>query len=289
MFMYDLLVNPKAGAVTKDNPLALWQQKYDSEFVAQNLELPKNLNETPRILGWAGPARSGTTALLFLLAGHNEVGHVYFQPQKTLMRLGHPRIKLYSSDKLVCMKETFVSWQVVDELYDPIEVLLKAGVPAEKITWIFMLRDPEQTYRSWCMLAPDVQPDPAAYALWQSHTVKLWQKYKDSKVQVIPFVYELMRGHEQETLGRLLSKIGLNDTLLNLEFNQTLIDRKFVPGQAADETYFENSVKKSLSRGKYAYSTNSYPADRDSLTQIASLCRKEYEDFKREARATLGL
>ena len=163
--MYSVLANSRNDINNRDKRLALWQMKYDAEFVAQNFELPRNVKEIPNILGWVGPARSGTTALLFLLAGHSEVGHVYFQPQKTLMRLGGPPIKLYPSDKIACMKETLLSWEVVDELYDPIDVLLKAGIPTEKITWIFMLRDPLQTYGSWCMLAPGVPPDPAAYAL----------------------------------------------------------------------------------------------------------------------------
>jgi len=287
--MYDLLTNSKKDVTKKNNPLALWQQKYDVDFVARNFELPKNRNDIPEILGWAGPARSGTTALLFLLAGHSEVGHVYFQPQKTLMRLGYPRLKLYSSDKIACMKETFVSWQVVNEMHDPVDVLLKAGVPAEKITWIFMLRDPQQTYRSWCMLAPGIKPDPAAYALWQSHTVNLWHKYKDSKVRVIPFVYELMSGQEEKTIQHLLATIGLNDTSLSLEFNQTLIAEKFVPGQAANKAYFENSVKKSLSKGKYAYGINSYPVDAAALMEVVASCQKEYEDFTKEAKVALNL
>lgn len=275
--------------MSKDDPLALWQLKYSSEFVAENFELPQDVSKIPNILGWAGPARSGTTALLFLLAGHNEVGHVYFQPQKTLMRLGRPSIKLSPSDKFVCMKEVFLSWVPTADFHDPIDILLKAGIPPEKITWIFMLRDPGQTYRSWGMLAPDVKPDPAAYALWQSHTINLWRKYKDSKVKVIPFVYELLQDQEERAIKRLLAIVGMNDPSLSLEFNQTLIDQKFVPGQAANREYFENSVKKSLSRGKYSYSTNSYPVDPVALEKVKELCQEEYETFAREAKKVLSL
>jgi hypothetical protein len=97
----------RADAVEK------WRVKYDTNFVVQNIELPE--------------ARSGTTALLFLLAGHSEVSRVFFQPQKTLMRFGGPRVILDGNDSLV-----FFSLAEVNELEDPIGTLLKAGVPADK-------------------------------------------------------------------------------------------------------------------------------------------------------------
>lgn len=273
--------------VNKD-PLAQWRIKYDSDFVAQNIKLPENLIEIPRILGWSGPARSGTTALLYLLAGHPEVGHVYFQPQKTLMRLGGPPMVLRSSDKLVCMKETFLSWNMVDDLDDPIDVLLKAGVPPEKITWIFMLRDPKQSFASWGMLSSHVQPDPAIYALWQTHTINLWNKYKNSKVKAIPFVYELLRNQEEAAVKHLLTKVGLDYASLKLDFDQSLISRKFVPGQTANKDYVP-VLHELHDRNKYVYSTNSYPVDPHAMEMVVDLCQKEYDDFTKVAKEALDL
>jgi hypothetical protein len=272
----------------KKDPLAQWRIKYDSDFVVRNIVLPEDSNDIPRILGWSGPARSGTTALLYLLAGHPKVDHAYFQPQKTLMRLGGPPMVLRSSDKLVCMKETFFSWDKVDELDDPIDVLLRAGVPPEKITWIFMLRDPRQTFASWGMLSSHSRPDPVIYSLWQRHTVNLWRKYKDSKVKVVPFVYELLRNQEEVVVSHLLARVGLDYIPLKLDFNKVLIDQKFVPGQATSEDYVP-VFQETHNHEKYVYSTNMYPTDSKAVKMVVALCQKEYEDFAKISEKVLDL
>lgn len=272
----------------KEDPLAQWRIKYDSDFVVHNIELPEDPKDTPNILGWSGPARSGTTALLYLLAGHPKVDHAYFQPQKTLMRLGGPPVVLRSSDKLVCMKETFFSWGEVDEPEDPIGALLRAGVPPEKITWIFMLRDPGQTFASWGMLSSYRRPDPLIYSLWQRHTISLWRKYKDTKVKVIPFVYELLRNQEETTVSHLLAKVGLDYAPLRLDFNQDLIDQKVVPGQATSEDYVP-VFRESHNHEKYVYSTNMYSTDARAVKAVVALCQKEYDDFTKVSERALDL
>ena len=65
-----------------------YKAEFDSDFVRQNIVLPEKQADIPRIVGWSGPARSGTTALLYLLAGYYQVDRIYFQPQTTLSRLG---------------------------------------------------------------------------------------------------------------------------------------------------------------------------------------------------------
>lgn len=261
--------------------------KYGANFVQQNIKLPKHPDQIPKTIGWSGPARSGTTALLFLLASNPQIDRVYFQPQKTLMRLGRPSVSLNAEDTLVCMKEVFYSTGK-REVYDPIEVLLRAGVPPEKITWIAMLRDPLQTFSSWENNAKE-KLDPDTLHFWQSHTISLWHKYKNSKIKMIPFVYELLDGKEEFVLKKLYAKIGLDVSLLDLQFNPEMISKKLIPGQSADEVYFQKYLEKSLQRGKYMYSTNSYSVSESSAKEVVALCQKDYDVFRTEAKKALDI
>ena len=280
---------PTATKSTKDRFDTWWQFKYSHDFVAQNIEIPQTPSMVPNVLGWSGPARSGTTALLLLLAGHSEVGHVYFQPQKTLLRLGAPGAKLYPTDGLACMKEPFFSWEIVDDPHDPIEILLKAGVPAEKITWVIMLRDPGQTFRSWGIIEPGVKPDPDVFAFWQDHAINLWHKYKDSDVKIVPFVYEFLEGQEEYAIQKLLSAVGVNNAALSLEFNRELINKKLVLGQATDKEFYRRYIDSVLKKGRYMYTTNNYPVDEAMLDRVVATCQAQYEDFAKMASKTLGL
>jgi hypothetical protein len=259
---------------------------YDADFVQRHIKLPENLTDVPKIVGWSGPARSGTTALLFLLAGHSQIARVYFQPQKTLMRFGGPSLELYGEDKLVCMKEVLYSHNTLQP-HDPIQILLDAGVPPEKITWIVMLRDPLQTFASWKRNGAQWSPD--IFAFWQRHTIDLWHKYKDSNVRIVPFVYELLDKQEEPVLKKLLLKIGLDATSLNLDFNQEMIKAKLVPGQAMDEVYFNRSLKRTIGLGRYEYTTNSYPVEFEESRKITELCQERYDEFFELAKYELGV
>jgi hypothetical protein len=256
---------------------------HDVDFVLDRIKLPNDPNDTPDILGWSGPGRSGTTALLFLLAGHPEVDRVYFQPQKTLMRLGSPTIELHGYDNLICMKETFTR---LSSPHDPIETLLKAGVPPEKITWIAMLRDPLQTFGSWYHIE---RVTPEVFAFWQSYTINLVHKYKNTPVRVVPFTYELIKDQEMHSVKKLLAKAGLTVQDLDLNFNHPAIQRKLVPGQAADEEYFQTFLGDTIKQGKFVYRTNSYPLPPQMVEEITNLCKKSYDEFHLLAKRELNL
>ena len=188
------------------------------------------------------------------------------------------------------MKEVFFSSKKT-EILDPIEILLKAGVPPEKITWIFMLRDPLQTFSSCEKYGDDIlKQDPDDFASWQAHTITLWHKYKDSRVKVVPFVYELLKGQEERVLRKLFSQVGIETDIfssLNLEFNRELIDKKLVPGQAADDEYFKLNLQGTVNKGRYKFTMNSYPVDIGDAYKVTALCQRNYEDFTKIAEKAL--
>lgn len=65
---------------------------YSPEEVARLIKLPENPEQIPNILCYISPARSGSTAIGLLLAGHPEVSRSYFQPFKNGLRHGRETI-----------------------------------------------------------------------------------------------------------------------------------------------------------------------------------------------------
>lgn len=105
----------------------------------------------PPLVIIAGPCRSGTTALLRVIAysGH----HSYFQPFKRLVRrltLGTDAcLEIPSGHNPIVIKETFGPFIPEEVELDPVSILLDCGYPRSKINVIAMLRSPERVYRSW--------------------------------------------------------------------------------------------------------------------------------------------
>jgi hypothetical protein len=259
--------------------------RFSEDYVIKHTQLPQNLADTPHIIGWSGLARSGTSALLFLLAGHAQVDRAYFQPQKTLMRKGTPAFKLYAEDQLVCMKEVFGSLYP-EENYDPIKLLLDAGVPEDKITWIILLRDPVQTFRSWHRRMPAVTPHHLHAS--QTHALGLFSRYQNTRVRLVPFVYELFDSQEEAALTALLDKVGLDTSKISLDFDLAAIEQKLVKGQVADPEYFAANVQNILDLKRFVYSRNDYIPPKKFENGVKRLCDADYRDFCRAVQREFG-
>jgi hypothetical protein len=259
--------------------------RYSEDYVAKHTQLPQNPADIPHILGWSGLARSGTSALLFLLAGHAQIDRAYFQPQKTLLRKGNPNFELHAEDGLICMKEVFGSLYP-EENYDPIRMLLDAGVPEDKITWIVLLRDPVQTFRSWHRRMPQVAPENLYDS--QAHALNLFRRYQDTKVTLVPFVYELFDGQEVAALTALLDKVGLDASQVSLDFDLEAIERKLVKGQVADPGYFASNVQNILDLKRFVYSRNDYVPPKKLEAEVKRLCEADYREFCRSVQREFG-
>jgi hypothetical protein len=256
---------------------------FTSDDVIKSTKLPTN-GKPPRIIGWSGPARSGTTAMLLLLAGHPQIDRVYFQPQKTILRKGKPEFELYGDDSLICMKEVF-GFQAGED-YDPIDMLLRAGISPENITWISFLRDPLLSFASWRHVnptSPEVFSDTQAYAIDQFH------KYRHQGIKVVPFAYDLLKDNEDKVVKALLDAIGLESANFSLNFDTDQIDRKLVKGQAAEKEYFDYMIKKTYLTKKYTYTNNNYGVSPEQAAVIEAKCRQPYEEFLNLAKEELHL
>lgn len=264
--------------------LEVAKTKFDTEYTLRHIKLPKNPKQIPQIIGWAGPARSGTTSLLFLLAAHPKVDRVHFQPLKTILRQGGPDFNIASGD-LICLKEVFRRCCALND-HDPISMLLRAGVPAENITWIAMLRDPVQNYASWMQRFVGCTPED--YAAAQAYTIDIYNKYRALNINIAPFAYDLLALGEAKVLGALLKKVGL-EPLENLEFNSQAIERKMSYGQAVDPEYFDVNIRPTLERKRYVYTKRVATPPADVVDRIQALCQAKYDDFYSESLQHLGL
>lgn len=268
----------------------LYRVKFDTDFVLSNTVLPKNREDIPQIIGWSGPARSGTTAFLYLLASQPGVDRVYFQPQSTILRTAGPVFNISADDKVICLKEVFGGDPSSDiRTHDPIELLLKAGVPAAKITWVTMLREPVQAFGSLLQLEPDLTPEIAADT--QKWALEIHERHKNSGVSMIPYVYELAHDNKEAALRALFKKIGLHFEPSSLKFDAGAISKKLVPGQLADPEYIEDSKLGDLDKTEYSFKARAYDAElpEDTIVKVKELCDEAYAQFREEARRELGL
>lgn len=256
----------------------------EDEVVSRTI-VPQDKSLIPRIIGWSGPARVGTTALLFLLANLKSVDRLYFQPQKTILRGLEGNFVLNADDKTICMKEVYGQVSK-DELYDPIDMLLKSGVPAEKITWIFILREPVQTFASWRYYFPESSID--VFVASQNHTISQYHKYRKSGVKVVPFVYDNLIGREEIVVKKLLKSINLDCDDFSMEFNEDA-KRKIVLGQARKERYYNSSVKPTVDKARFLYARNTYPMPIEVANQVKARCDKEFQEYRRLACRALEI
>jgi hypothetical protein len=274
----------------------------EASEAVQHIVIPENPNHIPMILGWAGPGRCGSTALLLLLAGHPEVNRAYYQPEKSIIRNGGPDFVLHEGDRLVVTKEVFGP-RADQEYYDAAGILLKAGVPPEKMVWIMMLRDPVLSFASWYNFT-GIDSSPERFAKAQQHTIDLYHRYKAMGLKVFPFVYELLALGEENVLKILLQRTGLNLYYLSLEYDlkalgitkegdydNTNTDSKMVWGEALKSDHWQAVIKPTVSAGRYQYTTSDSKVKRlpsEWRDEVDRLCRNNYQFFLSLTKKWLG-
>ncbi|HEU5186872.1 MAG TPA: hypothetical protein VFT87_00025 [Candidatus Saccharimonadales bacterium] len=275
------IVNKKYGHAEVHNT------PFDVNYAVDHILLPANPEDVPQIVGWSGPARSGTTGLLYLMAGHPQVDRVYFQPLKTLLRKGAPDFDLRRGDKLICMKEVFRGC-CASNGHDPIGMLLRAGVPANKITWVAIMREPQQNYASWVKSFKGVEL--TAYESAQAYSVALFNKYKDLGVNIIPFSYELLAQNEPKVVNILLKHAGLQPFAdPHLAFNEEAITQKMQHGQSKEAGYFESLLQKTRERKRFVYTRNNVILPAEVTHELLKRCKARFEEFHERSRQELGL
>ncbi len=118
-----------------------------SHYLKDRIILPDSI---PRIILAVAPCRSGTTPLLRVFA---ESGiQAWYQPIKALLRSKQWNIEStfpIPSLPQIFIKETLGPYTEQEALINPLEALLLAGVPIEKIDLVLMARDPYTCLTAW--------------------------------------------------------------------------------------------------------------------------------------------
>ena len=251
------------------------QTAFDVDYLQQHIVLPAP-GQTPRIIGWSGPSRSGTSGLLFLLAGHEAIDRAYFQPQKTILRQGGPDFELHATDRIVCMKEVFRAC-CVRQGHDPIEALVNAGMSPAKICWMTLLRDPVQSFASWYTHFPGTTTE--SFIATYHYTLDFFWRWRNRGVTMLPLAYDLLEGRERQVLGALFARAGLDIAPLALDFDMVAIRAKLVQGQAADHHIYRRYLEPTLARKKFMYTKNDHEVPEPLRRDIDYHCRAAYDAF----------
>lgn len=161
--------------------------KIFSQSIAKNISLE---GQNTKIILVVGTARSGTTA--FLRVFSEEGIESWFQPIKHIIR-GNKHNKYYafqiSNVPCIMIKETLGGMTEEEIWYNPIEILLEAGVAKTNIYLITVMRE----------------PIPAACSLIRNRTIDLIRNHTidrysfDAKAHLIRFVENYARGYESIT------------------------------------------------------------------------------------------
>ncbi|GIK83547.1 MAG: hypothetical protein BroJett025_01690 [Patescibacteria group bacterium] len=174
----------------------------------KHIEVGKN---PPFLVCIIGPNRSGTTALSELFARLSIPN--YLQPIKSIRRAieekdAIPTFALKQGIPLAIVKETFGS-KKESEFFNPIETLIAAGYPPERIHLIAMLRNPEMTLTSWNRIyQSNVNTQGLVRAIQETDNIV--QAAKAQGIMVTHYVHEAIRDNDaQKVATALFKRIGI--------------------------------------------------------------------------------
>ena len=217
---------------------------YPESFVVENTIVPA-LDSCPDAVVAYGAGRSGSTGLWALMASQPDVKAAFYQPWKTLLRHG---LK-YGS---FAIPEADGPFNKSEEL-DPVDLLVQAGYPLEKIKLIPLFRDPLDTFKSNLKFSGGI-----ASEILISNMLFTWELYEkyNGKIPVIPLAYDLCDFGADVVMGKLFDKLEI--PLQSLKFNQTAfrpLDQggKVSFGEAAEPDEFAEIIAPTIQRGAYGY------------------------------------
>lgn len=228
--------------------------------------------KTGRFIGIYGPARSGLSALFFLFTKLEAIQRLYYQPLTTLQRLGGPDFTI-DLGSTTFMKEVF--WSMNEKWrYDPIDIILKSGVPKELQQHVFVVRNPVETFSSWRIIEPNVTTESFIY--WFTNTVDQYETKKSLGFSVIPFVYEMFKDNELFIINKLVSKLGIRERVADLTFPKTLNPERILLGQASEKEYFNKVLFNTYNKKHFEYKSRDVDIDIGEVKEIEHKCSDPY-------------
>lgn len=177
---------------------------YDAAQVAACIELDPEL--APRIILVVSPCRAGSTVLLRVFSAIGLESH--FQPMKNVLRwslLGEDRRWAMPSGAGSCLmlKETLGPFTAAECSFNPLQVLVEAGFPGEKLHVLILGRDPLRTWASWYRFWPERAPVANMIQSFCT-TRQIQEQTKALGIGSTCLVFDVFRDHSAETVVRRL-------------------------------------------------------------------------------------
>lgn len=253
------------------------------------IHIPDN---PPSLILIAGPCRSGTTALgnVFAHAGYIS----YMQPIKSIRRAIEegtevPEFKIDASQTVIVSKETFGA-KTESEYFDPVEILLKAGYPKEKIHLIMMMREPASTLTSWTWMWDEVLMDGFIRSYRESDGIL--RNAKALGVATTSYVHEAIRDNSS---GLVVERL-FNRTFGNVEVANSSVDWSKGPNFESDKKvrFFDEPPERFVHAVK-TWGGYEYRALKSELLLNEVVKLKEegifkiYNDFLQRCKLDLGI
>jgi hypothetical protein len=167
------------------------------EMISSHVSIPPGAS-LPRIILAVAPCRSGTTVQLRMFSAIGIPS--YYQPLKAIMRREAQGMKgdfEIPREDTIFIKETLGPYSHAESTFNPLDVLLKAGYPNDKVTLLIELREPLSTLTSW--IEADLSLRENRTALFANFITayktipQILQQAQESEVQFVPYLYEVQR------------------------------------------------------------------------------------------------
>jgi len=177
-----------------------------------------NRDDFPTLFSAWGKARVGSTALinLFGIAGLP----AYFQPVKAILRhrltggAGDPWILPPPAEApYILSKDVAGPYLLAECLYIPLQLLVEAGYPPDKLHLIVLDRDPAHSLASWLAKWSDRLPEERLlrnYVLAASNVARVTGYARRNGIPVTHYVYEASRD-AVGSVRALFRRLGLAD------------------------------------------------------------------------------
>lgn len=185
---------------------------FDADELAICVSLD-TLADDSRIILSISPCRSGSTVILRAFGALGIESHL--QPLKNLLRwrtLGKKHCWQPRDDalKLIYIKETLGPFTEAEARFDPLSLLLDAGISAERVTLLVLGRLPLESWASWRMWWSE-RTNIELFIDSYRQTEAIRQQAQQLGVATTTLVYEAFRDHAAGmVMQRLCQRLGID-------------------------------------------------------------------------------
>lgn len=184
------------------------------ERISSHVKIPL-VGSLPRILLAVAPCRSGTTVQLRMFSAMGIPS--YYQPLKAIMRREAQGMEgefEIPQEDTIFIKETLGPYSHAEFTFNPLEVLLQAGYPKDKITLLIEMREPLSTLTSWIEADLSLRENRTAlianFVTAYKTIPQVLRQAQESEVQFVPYLYEVQRDTDPANAAmRLFSSLHL--------------------------------------------------------------------------------